>query len=117
MSPNYVFNNLVNGAKNPTPSCVFLNRNIRKFCQSSYNTAGNVALTAYGTGFQHGNVGAGFKMMKRTKPTPNSSSNSNSKISCSETTNASTNYMPCYTCTININAEEESTFNWCTGGE
>lgn len=92
MSPNYVFNNLVNGAKNPTPSCVFPNRNIRKFCQSSYNTAGNVALTAYGTGFQ-GNVGAGFKMMKRTKPTPNSSS----KISC-------TKYKPsgsetCFLCT------------------
>lgn len=95
MSPNYVFNNLVNGAKNPTPSCVFPNRNIRKFCQSSYNTAGNVSLTAYIVGNQYGGKSSGAKMMKR--PTPNSSSNSNSKISC-------TKYKPsgsetCFLCT------------------
>jgi len=78
MNRNYVFYNLVNGAKNPTPSCAFLNRNILKFCQSPYNTAGNVSLTAYGTGFQHGNVGAGFKMMKR-----NTIINSNSLTSSS----------------------------------
>lgn len=60
MSRNHVFNNLVNGAKNPTPSCVFLNRNIRKFCQTNYNTAGNVALTAYGTAYQQGNVASGI---------------------------------------------------------
>jgi len=68
MSRNYVFYTSVNGAKNTTPSCVFLNKGIQNFCQTNYNTAGNVSLTAYGAGFQHGNVGAGFKMMKR--PTP-----------------------------------------------
>ena len=93
MSYNYVFNNLVNGAKNPTPSCVFPNRNIRKFCQSSYNTAGNVALTAYGTGFSPGNVSTGFKMMKRTKPTPNSSS----EISCTKYTPSGSE--TCFLCT------------------
>ncbi len=93
MSPNYVFNNLVNGAKNPTPSCVFLNRNIRKFCQTNYNTAGNVSLTAYRAGYQR-NVGAGFKMMKRTKPTPNSSS----EISCYPYANSANPDGPCYTC-------------------
>ncbi len=75
MSRTYVFNNLVNGAKNSTPSCVFLDRNIRKFCQSSYKTAGNVSLTAYGTAYQGGNVSPGFKMMKR-----NTIINSNSLV-------------------------------------
>lgn len=81
MTRNYVFNTLVNGAKNTTPSCAFPNRNIQNFCQTNYNTAGNVSLTAYGTGFQHGNVGAGFKMMKR-----NTIINSNSLTSSSSST-------------------------------
>jgi len=92
MSRNHVFNNLVNGAKNTTPSCVFLNRNIRKFCQTNYNTAGNVSLTAYGTGFQRGNVGPGIKMMKRLTP------NSSSKISCTTYQNSADEDAICYSC-------------------
>ena len=65
MSRHYVFNTSVNGAKNPTPSCAFPNRNIQNFCQSSYNTAGNVSLTAYIVGNQYGGKSPGAKMMKR----------------------------------------------------
>ena len=53
-----------------------------------------MSLTAYGTGFQHGNVSAGFKMMKRTKPTPNSSS----KISCTTYVNSADEDAICYSC-------------------